>query len=53
MTYSSISLLPVLLMFLLLALEHTSEGIKYHVKPTDPEVAQCPGQPCHTLAEYM
>jgi len=53
MTYSSISMLPVLLTILLLALEHTSEGIKYHVKPTDPEVAQCPGQPCRTLAEYL
>jgi len=53
MTYSSISMLPVLLMILLLALDHTSEGIEYHVKPTDPEVAQCPGQPCQTLAEYL
>jgi len=53
MTYSSISVLPVLLTILLLALDHTSEGIEYHVKPTDPEVTQCPGQPCQTLAEYM
>ena len=53
MTYSSTSMFPVLLMFLLLALYHTSEGIEYHVKPTDPEVPQCPGQPCQTLAEYL
>ena len=53
MTYSSISMLPVLLMILLLALDHTSEGIEYHVKPTDPEVTQCPVQPCQTLAEYL
>ena len=46
-------MLPMLLMILLLALEHTSEGIEYHVKPTDPEVTQCPVQPCHTLAEYL
>ena len=53
MTYSSTSMFPVLLMILLLALYHTSEGIEYHVKPTDPEVTQCPGQPCQTLAEYL
>ena len=53
MTYSSISVLSVLLMILLLALEHTSEGIEYHVKPTDREFTQCPGQHCHTLAEYL
>jgi len=35
------------------ALEHTSEGIKYHVRSTDPEVTQCPVQPCQTLAEYL
>ena len=35
------------------ALEHTSEGIEYHVKSTDPEVTQCPVQPCQTLAEYL
>ena len=52
MTYSSTSVLPVLLTILLLVLDHTSEGIEYHVKPTDPEVTQCPGQPCQTLAEY-
>ena len=46
-------MLPVLLTILLLTLEHTSEGIEYHVKPTDPEVTQCPGQPCQTLAEYL
>jgi len=51
--YSSISMLPMLLAILLLALDHTSEGIEYHVKPTDPEVAQCPVQPCQTLAEYL
>jgi len=53
MMYSSTSMFPVLLMILLLALYHTSEGIEYHVKPTDPEVAQCPGQPCQTLVEYL
>jgi len=53
MTYSSISMLPMLLTILLLVLEHTSEGFEYHVKPTDPQVTQCPGQPCHTLAEYL
>jgi len=53
MIYSSISMFPVLLAILLLALYHTSEGIEYHVKPTDPEVTQCPGQPCQTLAEYL
>ena len=53
MTYSSISILPMLLTILFLALDHTSEGIEYHVKPTDPEVTQCPRQPCQTLAEYL
>jgi len=53
MTYSSISMLPMLLTILLLALDHTSEGTDYHVKPTDPEVTQCPSQPCQTLAEYL
>jgi len=52
MSYSSISVLPVFTI-LLLALDHTSEGIEYHVKPTGPEVTQCPGQPCQTLAEYL
>ena len=49
MPYSVLLVFPILL----LALEHTSEGIEYHVKSTDPEVTQCPGQPCHTLAEYL
>jgi len=53
MTYSSISMLPMLLTILLLSLELTCEGIEYHVKPTDPEVTQCPGQPCQALAEYL
>jgi len=65
MMYSSTSMFPVLLLplscvapsmfppMLLLALYHTSEGIEYHVKPTDPEVTQCPVQPCQTLAEYL
>jgi len=52
MSYSSISVLLVFTI-LLLALDHTSEGIEYHVKPTGPEVTQCPGQPCQTLAEYL
>jgi len=36
MLYSNISVLPVLLTILLLILEHTSDSIEYHVKPTDP-----------------
>ena len=51
--YPTISTFPMLLMILLLALDHTSEGVEYHVKPTDTEVTQCPGQLCHTLAEYL
>ena len=43
----------LVLTILLLVLEHASEGIEYHVKPTDPEVTQCPGQSCQTLAKYL
>ena len=46
-------MLPVFFTILLLSLELTCEGIEYHVKPTDSEVTQCPGQPCQTLAEYL
>ena len=53
MPYSCVPMIPVMLVIIVLALEHTSEGIEYHVKPSDPEVTQCPGEPCHTLAEYL
>ena len=56
MLYSSVSMLPVLLTILLLTLEHTLRALStMSNQPTQkgPEVTQCPGQPCQTLAEYL
>ena len=42
--------LPLLLICLLCRLCGATE---YYVRPTQPSTTSCPGQPCHTLAQYI